>query len=191
MACLSSDRFRGMRVLKRILVFSCLLSGASMLHAQATATASRAADLKIGGGYTSAASDYGNRFTGGMAYFDFDFTAHLGVEGEFHFVSGPSPEDLYEKTYELGGRYFRTYNKFVPYAKVMYGRGVFNYPAYVPNGPHPNLAYNLLATGAGVDYKALPYLYVRADYEYQYWMGFPPSGLTPQLLTIGVAYHFN
>ena len=45
-----------------------------MLHAQASPTASRAADLKIGGGLTTAASDYGNRFNGGMAYFDYDFT---------------------------------------------------------------------------------------------------------------------
>jgi len=180
-----------MCVLKRILVFGCLLGGASMLHAQASPTASRGADLKIGGGLTSAASDYGNRFNGGMAFFNFDFKAHFGIEGEFHFVRDGSGNGLYEKTYEVGPRYFRTYGKFVPYAKLMYGRGVFNYPAYAPGGPHPNLAYNLFAGGAGVDYKALPYLYVRGDYEYQYWTGFPPNGLTPSLLTIGVAYHFR
>mgnify|MGYP001553135022 FL=1 len=162
-----------------------------MLYAQASPTASRAADLKIGGGLTTAASDYGNRFNGAMAYFNYDFTAHLGIEGEFHFVSSGSPDNLYEKTYEIGPRYFRTYDKFVPYAKLMYGRGVFNFPAYVPSGPHPNLAYNLFAGGAGVDYKVLPYLYVRADYEYQHWLGFAQSSLSPQLLTIGVAYHFR
>ena len=84
------DRLRGMRVLKRIFVFVCLLGGSSMLHAQASPTASRTADLKIGGGLTTAASDYGNRFNGGMAYFDYEFTAHLGIEGEFHFVQDES-----------------------------------------------------------------------------------------------------
>ena len=181
-----------MYVLTRILIFICLLGGASMLHAQASATASRRADLKVGGGLTTAASDYGNRFNGGAAYFDFDFTAHFGVEGQFHFVRDGSGNGLYEKTYEIGGRYFRTYGRFVPYAKIMVGRGVFNYPAYVPGGPHPNLAYNLWASGAGVDYKALPRLYVRGDFEYQCWTGFPPTGpLTPSLLTVGVAYHFR
>jgi outer membrane protein with beta-barrel domain len=180
-----------MCVLTRVLIFIGLLGGASMLHAQASATASRTGDLKIGGGYTTAASDYGGRYSGGAAYFDYDFTAHLGVEGEFHFVKGGGSIGLYEKTYEIGGRYFRTYGKLVPYAKVLYGRGVFNFPAYVPGGPHPNLAYNMFAGGAGVDYKALPYLYVRGDFEYQDWFSFPPSGLSPSLLTVGVAYHFR
>lgn len=175
--------------MKRIFAFICLLSGASMLHAQASPTASRVIDLKIGGGYTSAASDYGARMTGGMGYFDLDVTAHLGVEGEFHFITQGSNQ-IYEKTYEVGGRYFRTYGKLVPYAKVLYGRGVFNYPAYVVGGLHPNLAYNMFAGGAGVDYKVLPYLYIRGDVEFQRWMSFPPSGLTPTLLTVGAAYHF-
>jgi len=175
---------------KRIFAFFCLLSGASMLHAQASATASRTIDLKVGGGYTTAASDYGERMTGGMGYFDLDVTAHLGMEGEFHFITEGSNQ-IYEKTYEVGGRYFRTYGKLVPYAKVLYGRGVFNYPAFVPDGPHPNLAYNLFAGGIGADYKVLPYLYVRGDLEFQRWLSFPTSGLTPTLFTVGVAYHFN
>jgi len=49
----------------------------------------------------------------------------------------------------------------------------------------------MVAGGVGVDYKALPYLYVRGDFEYQKWFGFTPKGLTPSLLTIGVAYHFR
>jgi hypothetical protein len=48
----------------------------------------------------------------------------------------------------------------------------------------------MFAGGAGVDVKILPYLNVRADSEYQDWMGFPATGLTPLLFTIGVAYHF-
>jgi hypothetical protein len=177
-------------VLRRFFILIGLLGAASMLHAQASPTASRAGDLKIGGGFSSAESDYGSRFNGGAAYVNFDFMPHIGVEGEFHFVSGPSPNDLYEKTYEAGGRYFRTYGKFVPYAKVMYGRGVFNFPP-LGNGLHANLAYNLIAGGVGVDYKALPFLYVRADWEYQKWFGFQNSSLSPNILTLGAAYHFK
>lgn len=183
-----------MRLLKKIITLACLLTGSTCaLQAQATAAAARNADLKIGGGFTTAASDYGGRYTGGMAFFTYDFNWHVGIEGNFHFVKSGGTEDLYEKTYEIGGRYFWHVreDKFSPYVKGMYGRGVFNFPAYVPSGPHPNLAYNLMAAGAGVDYKALPYLYVRADYEYQHWFGFPPNGLTPSLLSIGVAYHFR
>jgi hypothetical protein len=175
-------------VLTRVIFFIGLLGAAPILHAQSAPTASRALDLKIGGGFATANSDYADRYNGGAAYVNFDFLPHIGLEGEFHFVKDPS--DLYEKTYEAGPRYFRTYGKFVPYAKVMYGRGVFNFPP-LADGFRPNLAYNLVAAGIGVDYKVKRYLYVRADWEYQNWFGFQNSSLSPSILTVGAAYHFK
>jgi hypothetical protein len=178
-----------MYVLTRILVFIALVGGTSMLHAQASPTASRVGDLKIGGGFTNANTDYvPNRVNGGSAYIDFDFRQHIGIEGEFHFVKD-STTNIYEKSYLIGGRYFRTYNKFVPYGKIMYGRGVFNFASY--GVTTANLAYNMFVGGVGVDYKALPWLYVRGDFEYQKWLSFPPSGLTPTMVTVGAAYHFR
>ena len=174
-------------MLIRAIAFTGLLGAAAMLHAQSVPTASKVLDLKVGGGFAIANSDYGDRYNGGAAYIDFDFRPHLGVEGEFHFVKDSS--DLYEKTYEIGGRYFRTYGKFVPYGKLMYGRGVFNFPAFA-DGFRPNLAYNLVAGGIGVDYKLMRYLYVRGDGEYQHWFGFQKSSLSPTILTVGAAYHF-
>jgi hypothetical protein len=175
-------------VLARIVILVGLLSTASMLHAQADATASRVGDLKIGGGFSTANSDYGDRYDGGGAYFDFDFLPHIGVEGEFHFVKDPN--NLYEKTYEAGGRYFFPRHKMAPYAKVMYGRGVFNFPP-LADGFQANLAYNLMAVGIGADYKVRPYLVVRADWEYQHWFGFQNSSLSPSILTVGAAYRFR
>jgi hypothetical protein len=178
-----------MSVLTRILAFIVLLGGASILHAQASPTASRTGDLKIGGGFTNSGTDYlPNRVNGGMGYFNYDFKPHLGVEGQFHFIKD-SPSNIYQKTYEIGGRYYRTYGKWVPYGKVLYGRGVFNFAS--GGVTYANLAYNLVAGGVGVDYKALPYLYVRGDFEFQNWFGFPQSSLRPNLLTIGAAYHFR
>jgi hypothetical protein len=186
----SSDRFRGMFVFKRILIFLVLLGGTSMLHAQASPTASRRGDLQVGVGYTYANTDYvPNWVSGGTAYFTYDFKPHLGVEGAFRFVKD-GPTNIYEKSYEIGGRYHRTYKeRWVPYGRVMYGRGVFNFASF--GVTTANLAYNMIAGGVGVDYKLRPYLNVRADYEYQNWFGFPPNGLNPQLVTIGVAYHFR
>jgi Outer membrane protein beta-barrel domain len=176
-------------MLKRAIAFLGLLGAAAMLHAQSEPTATRALDLKIGGSFATANSDYGGRYNGGAAYINVDFLPHIGIEGEFHFVKDPS--DLYEKTYEVGGRYFRTYGRFVPYGKVMYGRGVFNFPPPIAGGPRANLAYNLMAAGIGTDYKVRRYLYVRADWEYQQWFGFQNSSLSPSILTIGAAYHFR
>ncbi len=173
----------------RIIVFFTLLGATSIARAQALPTGSRTGDLKAGGGFSTANSDYGDRYNGGAAYIDFDFRPHLGVEGEFHFVKDST--DLYEKTYEAGGRYFHPYKKrWVPYAKVLYGRGVFNFPP-LADGFRANLAYNLIAGGVGVDYKAKPWLYVRADWEYQKWFDFQNSSLSPSILTIGAAYRFR
>ena len=131
-------------------------------------------------------SDYNpTALKGGMFYATLDLTNHLGGEITFHQASSSGGDHVYERTYEIGPRYHRTYGIFSPYAKAMYGRGVFNFPLDTAN-----LAYNLFAFGAGVDVRVRPYLNVRADYEYQSWRGFPPQGLTPQLLSIGVAYHF-
>jgi hypothetical protein len=175
-------------VLVRVILFIGLLGMVSRLHAQSEPTATRLGDLKIGGGFSTANSDYYNRFNGAGAYVDFDFFPHIGVTGAFHYVKGTN--DLYEKTYEVGGRYFRTYRKFVPYAKVMYGRGVFNFPP-LGDGFRANLAYNLVAGGVGVDYKVKPWLYARGDFEYQSWIGFQNSSLSPSILTIGGAYRFR
>lgn len=174
----------------KVLVFIGLACAASTIFAQARPTASRTAQLQIGGGFTTAHSDYlPDRINGGAGYFDFDFMHNLGVEGVFHFVQDGKGSEVYEKTYEMGARYHRTYGRFSPYGKLMYGRGVFNFPAY-PGYPHANLAYNLFAGGVGLDYSVLRHLNARADFEYQRWLGFPTNGLTPSLLTLGAAYHF-
>ncbi|MBS1823630.1 MAG: porin family protein [Acidobacteria bacterium] len=175
---------------KRILIAVSLLGTPAMLLAQASPTASRAGDLQIGAGFSNANTDYlPYRVNGYTGYIDFDFYKHFGVEAEFRYLND-GKTNIYEKTYEVGGRYSRVYrNRYVPYVKLMYGRGVFN---YATNGQtYANLAYNMFAGGAGLDYRLLPYLNLRADYEYQRWMSFPPNGLTPTVITIGAAYHFG
>ena len=149
----------------------------------------------MGAGYSAAESDYGGRYTGFAIYGTFDFSQHFGVEGVFHKVDYGSGSTLYEKTYEIGPRYYRTYGPLVPYVKLMYGRGVFNFPPDPPPAPQDqaraNLAYNIFAGGIGLDIKVRPYLNVRGDFEYQTWPSFPQNGLSPEVLTIGAAYHFR
>jgi len=180
-------------LLKIALIFS-LLGGASAAHAQASYTATRLLDVQVGGSYVNGNSDYArSRFNGYGIYGDLDFKHHFGVEGEFHYISDQdSNVNTYERTYELGGRYVRHYGRFSPYVKVMYGRGVFNYPENVAN-----LAYNIAAFGGGTDIRVLRHLNGRVDYEYQKWFGFSKDGtpdtshvLSPSLLSGGFAYHF-
>lgn len=176
-----------MSLLRNWLLSTCAL-GAFLpaLIGQAGPTATRRADLQIGVGFVGDNSDYDPQLLKGIGFYTtLDLTDHLGGEFSIHQANSSVGDNLYERTYELGPRYYRTYGRYAPYAKAMYGRGVFNFPSNVAN-----LAYNIFSFGAGVDVKLLDYLNVRLDYEYQNWMSFPPQGLTPQLYTIGVAYHF-
>ncbi len=178
-------------------VFVLSLACATTAQGQAKPTAARSGDLQAGGGFVLASPDYTeNTFKGYMGYATFDFKEHYGIEFNIHQVNAPSPSKLYERTYELGGRYVRHYGIAHPYAKLMYGRGVFNYERSVAN-----LAYNIGAIGAGVDVNVHRHVNVRADYEYQKWFSFrgfvdqgfvtaTSSSLTPQLFTVGAAYHF-
>jgi hypothetical protein len=167
-----------------------LAGAASILNAQARPAGTRLLHLQAGGGFATAASDYlPSRFHGVAAWVDLDFTPHLGVEGNFHFVKDSAGSGIYEKTYEVGGRYRLSRGRLEPYARAMYGRGVFNF-AYYPGYGRPNLAYNMVVAGGGLDYRVLPHISARADVEYERWFGFPPPGLTPTLLTLGAAYHF-
>lgn len=169
------------------LALALLLGGASILHAQATSTASRAGDLQIGVGFSTAKPDYDPQsFQGFTAYVDFTRRSYLGLEAEFHQVSSTNSNQSFQRTYEVGGRYFRTYGPLMPYLKVMIGRGDFNYPF-----GQTDLSYNLYAGAIGLDYQLSTHLRLRADYELQSWYNFPNEALTPQIVSLAVAYHFS
>ena len=74
----------------------------------------------------------------------------------------------------------------MPYLKAMIGRGDFSYPF-----GQTDLSYTLYAGAIGADYVLSAHLRLRADYELQSWYGFPNQGLTPQILSVAVAYHFS
>jgi hypothetical protein len=198
-------------MLKKYVLSLCLAAAiVPSLHAQASATATKVFDIQAGaslvGSYTPtsvigpgtpSSVQLPNKYLGYGLYSTIDFLPHIGLEMDFHQVYAKSPKIEYERTYEIGGRYVLHHGRLQPYAKLMYGRGVYNFPPY-PNDPtgsaRANLAYNLLAPGVGVDFRLLPFLNLRADYEYQKWFGdqyLLPNGISPQLFSIGAAYHFR
>ena len=163
-----------------------LLGLALPLFPQAVPTASRAADVQVGIGYTSGRPDYIHRtFPGIAAYADVDLRPHLGVEAEFHDIVDTGGSQMAERTYELGARYHLTRGPLVPYAKAMAGIGQLKYPQ-----GFTVLDYWIFAGGVGADFKLTDRIRLRGEYEYQRWTSFPPGGLSPQLVTFAVAYHF-
>jgi hypothetical protein len=166
-----------------------LLFAGAVAQAQSKPTASRTADLQVGGGLVFAHSAY--NFTpisliGGAGYFTVDWRTHWGVEGDFRHARASSDTTIYERTYEVGPRLFMTRGSMTPYAKIMFGRGVYNFHHSIAN-----VAYNLYSYGGGADFRVARSLNVRADYELQNWMGFPLGTLHPSVITLGVAYHFT
>lgn len=172
-----------------MVVAALVFTGTTLADAQARPTATRRAQAQVGASYVNGQSDYArSRYNGYGVYGDLDFRNGLGIEADFHFISDWNTGGIYERTYEIGGRYSRHYGRYQPYAKVMVGRGVFNFPAGTAN-----LAYNLFALGAGVDIRIRPYLNTRVEYEAQRWLSGPllPNGLSPNLLSVGMAYRFK
>jgi hypothetical protein len=169
---------------------------ATRAQAQAAPTAEKFADLQLGVSFSAAHPDYGTASWHGYGFYgDLDLRHNLGIEFDFHQLSGPDPV-LYERTYEIGGRYVHPiHQKFIPYAKLMVGRGVFNFAAINNSGQSvqiANLAYNTQSIGGGLDLRIRPSFNVRVfDYEYQRWGNFPPRGLNPSVLSFGIAYHFH
>lgn len=169
---------------------------APALNAQAVPAATRPLDLQVGASFDLAHSDYGSRTLNGFGFYStLNFGFPVGIEAEFHQLNDPgSKQGIYERTYEIGPRYAFHFGRFSPYAKFMVGRGVFNFPPdprHPENGSVANLAYNIWAGGFGADYRIRPSINLRVDYELQRWSGFPPDGLSPRVLSFGVAYHFH
>lgn len=171
-------------------IFAGIFAACSLLpaHAQSLPTASRVGDLQFGGGVAIDHSGY--NFTpiklfGETAYTDFSNRPHWGGEFDFHRVTSSQDSTVRETTFEIGPRVFLTRGRITPYAKIFYGRGVYNFTHNVAN-----IAYNIYTFGGGADIRITNYLNVRGDYEYQNWIGFPLGTLHPSMITIGAAYHF-
>lgn len=171
--------------------FACVLGLTTWSNAQAVPAASRPTRLQLGGGFTYARPDYDRPIKGISAYGDFDFTRHLGIEGDLHFINLWTPGDIGENTYLVGPRVKFQFGRLTPYAKALGGIGQFQfqYPSQYP-GP-ATYTYGVYAFGAGLDYHASRHFNIRPfDIEFQKWPGFRQNGLTPIVMTFGAAYAF-
>jgi len=98
------------------------------------------------------------------------------------------------QTFEAGPRYVLRLGSWNPYVKLLVGRGSFRFP---PDPRHPEngsvaiLGYTFWSGGAGADYRLNRSINLRVDYEWQRWGSFPPYGRSPQIFSLGAAYHFH
>jgi len=170
---LSASTLRLARVVFAILG---LTTSAICLHAQAKPTASRAGDLQVGATFSLASPDYGpNTLRGVGAYATFDFRPHLGIEANFRQLNDPDGrEGIYERNFEVGPRYVFHIGPLSPYAKLMIGRGTFQFPPDPRNpekGSVANLAYTMWRVGS-VRITVSVRRSMFANYELQRWVNF-------------------
>jgi hypothetical protein len=128
-------------------------------------------------------------------YATYHLVQHFRIEADFRQLDNSGAKaPIYERTFEFGPQYTFLSGPLRPYVKGMFGRGVFNFPPSPDNlgaGSVANLAYNMFAPGGGVEYRFQKPINLRLEYEHQRWFGFPPHGLSPQVVSVGIAYRFH
>jgi opacity protein-like surface antigen len=169
--------------------------------------------LSVGAGPSSYDVDWGHgRMLGGTVWADWypeqiEYFAHvrgLGVELEARDISldrhtnpgqaNPSRSGQANTRQDTagGGPIFtwRHFHRFQPYGKFLISDGSVDFISSTPTYSHDTRM--LIAPGGGFEYRFLGPLKVRADYEYQFWLGnLLGNTLNPQGFTVGVAYDFS
>jgi hypothetical protein len=160
--------------------------------------------IMIGGGYSYYYSDFSHNIGGPTLWLDAEllrvhgpgFTrGTLGLEAEGRDLnyarSGDDPK-LRESTGEGGVTYdFARFGRIQPYTKFLLGFGAINFTNKVsPYYTHDSRT--LLAPGGGLQYRLYRNIWVRGDYEYQFWLHFfRDHAMNPEGGTIGVSYDLS
>jgi hypothetical protein len=168
-----------------------VLSIATIGYAQAKPTAVAKGLLQVGGAYSHAQPDYGQKSIQGFTGFaDFDFRQHFGIEADYHYISLVTPTDLGENSFFIGPRVIYPRGRFRIYGKALFGIGDIVIQETQDNPEGGAGRYSAYAIGGGVDIAATDHIMVRAvDFEFQHWNY--QTGLTPTVFTFGAAYRFR
>jgi len=182
------------------LIFAALLFAAVLpVYSQVAPAANQGGlPIEVGAGFSDFLVDYGSARMGGPAAWADWYPSRLpavlnglGIE-----IAG---RDLnYDRSAGLGsvlrqdtvqGGPIYTWNhfrNFRPYGKFLMGIGRLNFAS---TGPYQHDTFGLFSPAGGVEFHAWRHIWIRGDYEYQYWQHvFGPHDLTPNGFTIGASY---
>jgi hypothetical protein len=196
-----------LKVAVAALFFITTFSHRFAVNAQVTPSATQnGLVLKVGAGFSDYAGNLNNgQLQGGALWVDFvpprmpSFLRGFGLEAEARGVTAsdtlPTQPGAFRQSTVGGGptyTYLR-YPRFHPYAKfiVSYAGQSYNLGGAGDRQFETQTAY---APGGGIDYRAYSNLWVRGDYEYQFWpdaFGSPNWYLDPHGITLGLAWEFK
>lgn len=149
--------------------------------------------------WVDSTGNYSRRMDGATLWADWSFRtlshhlSGLSAEVEGRDISFARPVQLPNMrfdTAEVGLLYaWQKHHLFHPYAKYLMGLGSVDFPG-VPGYQHDTRT--VTAPGVGIDIYATHSLWVRADYEYQFWpqLSYHGGSIEPNGVTLGVVYDF-
>jgi len=115
----------------------------------------------------------------------------LEVEGrDINYLRPTTLSAMRQSTLLGGSAYSWPYShRFRPFAKYLWGLGNIN---FAPTGKYRSDSRMVMAPGGGLECKVFGALWVRGDYEYQFWPHlFGPNALNPNGITISTIYDFR
>jgi opacity protein-like surface antigen len=181
-------------------IFSVLAAIAAVLapanaHAQVK-PAARIGGLPIGVGFgiSSYNLDYGpnRRMEGPVIRASVGVFHGFGIDVSARSIfmfTPPTLSRMQQSTFLAGGFYEGPLKFHMrPFARYAGGIGVIEFPS---NNPYYTRdAFTVYAPSGGVEIPVVEKVYIRAEYEYQFWKKYQgPNDLTPQGYTIGVTYY--
>jgi hypothetical protein len=190
-----------MKLIPKLFLPMLLLAAFSPAFAQVLPSAREGGQLPIvtGTGYSNFSMDWGpgHRSSGITAWADIypfpGIVRNLGIEleGRASRWGNPIP-NLREDTAQAGAIYsWSRYPRIRPYAKYLAGIGSIDFPASkgTPNYTHDT--YTVTSTGGGADLQIHDHIWIRGEYEYQWWHKYRNDTLTPSGITVGAHWDFR
>ena len=160
--------------------------------------------IVVGVGMSDFSLDWGpsRRMEGISAWVDFfpnrlpRVIQGLGIEAEGHAIDFGRPSALSkmrQDTGEVGAIYaWNRYRNFRPYGKFLFGIGSIDFPPPAAFPTYSHDTFLVSSPGGGAEYRVWQHVWVRGDYEYQFWHhAFGPTDLNPNGFTIGASYDFR
>ena len=157
--------------------------------------------LSVGVAYSNFNTDWTGRLQGPMFWANYSFYNRpaflngfgIEVEGrDLNYGRSAGQYNLRMDTIAGGPIYtVRHYRRFHPYAKYLIGYGSIDFTLLkFPNYKHDSRT--VYDPGGGAEYRVWQNVWVRGDYEYQFWTSlFNHHDLNPRGFTIGAAYDFR
>jgi opacity protein-like surface antigen len=158
--------------------------------------------IVIGGGYSNYSIDWGpgQRMQGYSAWVDYypnrlpAVLNGLGVEGEGHAIDFARRVPRMRQDTAVAGPIYswNRYRNFRPYVKFLIGVGSIDFPPPPGYPYYSHDTFSVYAPAGGLEYHVWQHIWIRGDYEYQFWHHtFGNSDLTPTGFTIGASYDFR